>query len=105
MNAKLLAVLLAALVAGSLWFALAPTTSPAPVAATADPVVDTTSAPATPAAPVVTAQARALRRAPAMTRGAPPPSRSRPWLELATCWCAAASSTRPALRAPASRSC
>ena len=56
MNTKLLAVLLAALVAGSLWFAFAPTTSPTPVAATADAVVDTTSAPASPAAPVVTAQ-------------------------------------------------
>ena len=70
MNAKLIAFvcLLAAFVGGSLWFALAPTTSPMPVGAPAEPAGDAPSAPA-PAAPVVTAQGAGAATDPAADAG------------------------------------
>lgn len=54
MNAKLLVLLLAAIVGGSVWLALSRTTAPIPVGGPAEPAANAAAAPA--AAPLVTAQ-------------------------------------------------
>ncbi|MBM3972873.1 MAG: hypothetical protein FJ301_02085, partial [Planctomycetes bacterium] len=69
MNAKVLVLLLAAMVGGSIWLALARTTAPVPVGGPVEPGANTATTPTSTPAPLVTSQGAVVDPAAALVVG------------------------------------